>query len=117
MTSKQLAAAYTKATKKQWNQQLGATMSLLDLGIDALVASHNPKSKKAVAAAIGKLDVLTTVGRVNFLKGPVPHVATTPIIGCQWIKATAGPYKLDNVIVSNADDRKVPIGAKLKPYS
>ena len=117
MTSKQLAAAYTKATKKQWNQQLGATMSLLDLGIDALVASHNPKSKKAVAAAIGKLDVITTVGRVNFLKGPVPHVATTPIIGCQWIKATAGPYKLDNVIVSNADDRKVPIGAKLKPYS
>jgi branched-chain amino acid transport system substrate-binding protein len=117
MTSKQLAAAYTRTTKKQWNQQLGATMSLLDLGIDALVASGNPKSKAAVARALNTLNAVTTVGRVDFTKGPVPHVATTPIIGCQWIKARSGPYKLDNVIVSNADDRKVPIGAKLKAYS
>ena len=117
MTSKQLAAAYTKATKKQWNQQLGATMSLLDLGVLALEQSGNPKSKAAVSRALGKLNAITTVGRVNFTKGPVPHVATTPIIGCQWIKAKSGPYKLDNVIVNNADDPKVPIGAKMKPYS
>jgi branched-chain amino acid transport system substrate-binding protein len=117
MTSKQLAAAYTKATKKQWNQQLGATMSLLDAGITALIQSHNPKSKAAVSRALGKLNTITTVGRVDFTHGPVPHVATTPIIGCQWIKAKKGPFKLDNVIVSNADDRKVPIGAKLKQYN
>ena len=117
MTSKQLAAAYTKATKKQWNQQLGATMSLLDAGVTALMRSGNPKSKAAVARALNRLDTITTVGRVDFTKGPVPHVATTPIIGCQWIKAAHGPFKLDNVVVSNADDRKVPIGAKLKPYN
>ena len=117
MTSKQLAAAYTKATKKQWNQQLGATMSLLDAGVTALMRSGNPKSKEAVARALNRLDTITTVGRVDFTKGPVPHVATTPIIGCQWIKAAHGPFKLDNVVVSNADDRKVPIGAKLKPYN
>jgi branched-chain amino acid transport system substrate-binding protein len=116
MSSKQLAAAYTKATGKQWNQQLGATMSLLDAGIAALEASGNPKNKAAVARALNTLDTITTVGRVNFRKGPVPHVATTPIIGCQWIKAKSGPYKLDNVIVSNADDKKVPVGAKLKPF-
>ena len=116
MTSKQLASAYQKTTGKQWNQQLGATMSLLDIGVDALVTSGNPKNKAAVARAINRLNVLTTVGRVNFTKGPVPHVATTPIIGCQWIKAKSGPYKLDNVITSNADDPRVPIGAKLKPY-
>src|SRR5439155_3785967 len=45
MTSKQLAAAYTASTKKQWNQQLGATMSLLDAGVTALTRSGNPKSK------------------------------------------------------------------------
>jgi branched-chain amino acid transport system substrate-binding protein len=116
MTSKQLAAAYEKSTGRQWNQQLGATMSLLDAGIDALVASGNPKSKAAVSRALNKLNTITTVGRVNFTKGPVPHVATTPIIGCQWIKAKSGKFKLDNVITSNADDPKVPIGAKLKPY-
>jgi branched-chain amino acid transport system substrate-binding protein len=116
MTSKQLAAAYEKATKRQWNQQLGATMSLLDAGVQALINSHNPKSKAAVSGALSKLNVITTVGRVDFVHGPQPHVATTPIIGCQWIKAKSGRYKLDNVITSNADDRKVPIGAKLKPY-
>jgi branched-chain amino acid transport system substrate-binding protein len=117
MTSKQLAAAYTASTKRQWNQQLGATMSLLDAGVTALERSGNPKSKQAVSRALNRLDTITTVGRVDFTHGPVPHVATTPIIGCQWIKATKGPFKLDNVVVSNADDRKVPIGAKLKRYN
>jgi branched-chain amino acid transport system substrate-binding protein len=116
MTSKQLAAAYEKATGKQWNQQLGATMSLLDAGVTALLNSHDPKNKAAVARALNKLQTITTVGKVDFIHGPVPHVATTPIIGCQWIKATKGKFKLDNVITSNADDPKVPIGAKLKPY-
>ena len=80
-------------------------------------SSGNPKSKPAVSRALNRLDTVTTVGRVDFTHGPVPHVATTPIIGCQWIKAKAGPFKLENVIVSNADDRKVPIGAKLKQYN
>ena len=52
MTSKQLAAAYTKTTKRQWNQQLGATMALLDAGVTALIRSGNPKSKPAVARAL-----------------------------------------------------------------
>ncbi|TMJ94275.1 MAG: ABC transporter substrate-binding protein [Actinobacteria bacterium] len=116
MTSKQLADGYQQTSGRQWNQQLGATVSLLDLGVQALLASKNPKNKAAVAAAVGQLNMITTVGRVNFTHGPVPHVATTPIIGCQWIKAKSGKFKLDNVITSNADDKKVPIGAKLKPY-
>jgi branched-chain amino acid transport system substrate-binding protein len=116
-TSRQLAAAYQKATKRQWNQQLGATVSLLDAGTQALVNSGNPKSKAAIARALSRLHVLTTVGVVDFTKGPVPNVSTTPIIGCQWIKAKSGPYKLDNVITSHADDPKVPISAKLIPYS
>ena len=117
MTSKQLAAAYTKATGRQWNQQLGATMSLLDAGTQACLNSGNPKSKAAMARAFAHLRVLTTVGLVDFTKGPEPNVATTPIIGCQWIKAKSGKFKLDNVITSHADDPKVPIGAKLRPYS
>ncbi len=117
MTSKQLAAAYEKTTGRQWNQQLGATVSLLDAGIEALVNSKNPKSKASVSHALNTLKMITTVGLVDFTHGPVPHVATTPIIGCQWIKAKKGSkHKLDNVITSHADDTRVPIGAKLKPY-
>ncbi len=106
-----------KSTGRQWNQQLGATMSLLDAGVAALINSHNPKSKAAVAGALNKLQTVTTVGKLDFVHGPVPHVAATPIIGCQWVKAKAGgKFKLDNVITSNADDPRVPIGAKLKPF-
>jgi branched-chain amino acid transport system substrate-binding protein len=48
----------------------------------------------------------------------VPNVVPTPLIGAQWVKAKAGSrYKLDLVIVDNADDPNVPIGAKLQPYS
>ena len=45
MTSKQLAAGYTKATKKQWNQQLGATMALFDVGVAALKAERQPEEQ------------------------------------------------------------------------
>ena len=99
MTLEAARSGYTKATKKQWNQQLGATMSLLDAGVTALIQSHNPKSKAAVSRALGRLNTITTVGRVDFTHGPVPHASTTPIIGCQWVKAKKGPFKLDNVIV------------------
>jgi branched-chain amino acid transport system substrate-binding protein len=118
LSSKQIADGYQKATGKQWNQQLGATMSLIDAGMAALKASHNPKSKAAVARAMSKLKVTTTVGHLDWTKGPVPNVVTTPIIGCQWVKAKSGSkYKLDNVITEHADDPRVPIGGKLKSYT
>jgi branched-chain amino acid transport system substrate-binding protein len=47
----------------------------------------------------------------------VPNVINTPIIGDQWVKATSGKFKLDLLITEHADDKRVPIQAKLKPYS
>jgi branched-chain amino acid transport system substrate-binding protein len=125
LSSKQLADAYQKKTGKQWNQQLGATMSLLDVGIAALKASGNPKSKAAVAKAMRKLKVNTPVGHLDWTKNPkdpagrrVPNVVTTPLLACQWLKAPSGSkYKLQCVIVEHVNDKKVPIGAKLKPYN
>jgi branched-chain amino acid transport system substrate-binding protein len=125
LSSKELAAAYQKATGKQWSQQLGATVSLLDVAIAALKASGNPKSKPAVAKAMRTLKVNTPVGRLDWTKNPkdpagrrVPNVVTTPLLACQWLKAAKGSkYKLQNVIVEHVNDKKVPVGAKLKPYS
>ncbi len=125
LNSKQLAAAYEKSSGKQWNQQLGATVSLLDVGIAALKASRNPKSKAAVARAMRTLKVNTPVGHLDWTKNPkdpagrkVPNVVTTPLLACQWLKAPAGSkYKLQCVIVEHVNDKKVPIGAKLKPYN
>ena len=113
-----LADGYEKATGRQWTQQLGASMSLLDVGFAAIKASGNPKDKAAVAKALTTLSTPSMVGKVDFTKGPVPNVFATPIIGCQWIKAKPGSkFKLDCVITENATDKNVPVSAKLRPYS
>jgi branched-chain amino acid transport system substrate-binding protein len=116
-TSKELADGYEKATGRQWNQQLGGTQSLLDVGGELLKAV-DPKNKQGLVDKLNTFKVTTAVGVVDFGHGPVPHVSTTPLIGAQWVKAKPGSkFKLDLVIVDNADDPNVPIGAKLQPYS
>lgn len=118
LSGAQLVAGYEAAANKQWNQQMGASMSLLDVGFEALKTSANPKDKSSVAAALSKLKVTTMVGNIDFTKGPVPNVATAPLIGTQWVKASPGAkYKYDYVITENAADPKVPLSAKLISYS
>jgi branched-chain amino acid transport system substrate-binding protein len=118
VTGMQLADGYEKAAGKQWNQQMGASMSLLDLGIEALKASADPKSKAGVAKALSTLQATTMIGKVDFTKGPVPGVSATPLIGTQWVKAPAGSkFKLEYVITENAGDPNVPVSAKLKPFN
>jgi branched-chain amino acid transport system substrate-binding protein len=119
MTNKQMADAYTKATGKYWNWQIGHTATLFDLGLAALRKSGNPKNKAAVSRAFRTLAVDTPLGRIDFRKGPIPGtVVNTPIIGGQWIKPRPGSkYKIEVVMTSNAGDPKVPIKAKLKPYN
>ncbi|MDR3475020.1 MAG: ABC transporter substrate-binding protein [Devosia sp.] len=113
-----LADGYEAATGKQWQQQLGASMALLDGGFEALKAASNPNDKAAVAKALSTLKTTTMVGKVDFTSGPVPNVSVAPIIGAQWVNAAPGSkFKLDLVICDNAPDPNVPIAAKLKPYN
>jgi branched-chain amino acid transport system substrate-binding protein len=116
--SAQLADGYEKASGKQWNQQLGATLSLFDAGFEVLKKVANPKDKAAVAKGIATLKMTTIVGDVDFTSGPVPNVATTRIIGTQWVKPAAGSkFKYEYVITENAGDPKVPVARKPVPYS
>src|SRR5580658_7611464 len=116
-TSKELADGYEKSSGKQWNQQLGATQSLLDAGTELLKAT-DPKNKADVAKTLSHFKVTTAIGVVEWGKFPIANVFPTPLIGAQWIKAKPGSkYKLDLVVVDNADDPNVPVGAKLQPYS
>jgi branched-chain amino acid transport system substrate-binding protein len=113
-----LADGYEAATGRQWTQQLGASLSLLDVGMAALKGSADPKDKEAVVSTIATLDTLTIGGRVDFNSGPVPNVATGPIIGTQWVKSAPGSrYDFDYVITENATDPNVPVGARLLPYN
>ena len=118
LSSKEIADGYEKASGKQWTQQLGATMSLFDAGVAALQASAEPLDKARVAKAISTLRASTTVGTIDFTKGPVPNCVNTPIIGTQWVKAKPGSkYKLEMPITENANDKNVPVQAELKPYN
>ena len=113
----ELADGYETVSGKQWTQQLGASMSLLDAGIAALGASGNPASKPAVARALAQLKTTTMIGRVDFTTGPVPNVSPAPIVGTQWVKSAPGSrFKLDYVVTEHATDPAVPVQAKLLPY-
>jgi len=117
MSNQQLSAAYTKATGRQWLQQLGATVAVFEVGLAALKGSKNPKSKAAVAKAFKTMVAATPLGAVNFARGPIPGtVANGPIIGSQWLK-TSNKFKVEAKVTEHHDDTRVPIAAKLKPYS
>ena len=114
----ELADGYEAASGKQWTQQLGASMSLLDAGFEALKASADAKDKAAVAKALSTLKTETMIGKVDFTSGPVANVSPGPIIGTQWVAAKEGAkFPLDYVVTENATDPKVPVEAKLQPYN
>jgi branched-chain amino acid transport system substrate-binding protein len=114
----ELADGYEKTAGKQWTQQLGASLALLDAGFESLKQSAAPQDKGKVAAAMAKLNTMTINGKVDFTSGPVPNVSPGPIIGAQWVKAKAGSkFKLDYVTTDHATDPNVPIEAKLVPYN
>ena len=118
MTGIELADGYEKSSGRQWTQQLGASLALLDAGFEALRVSGNPTDKTAVAKGLSTLKVVTIAGKVDFTSGPVPNVSPGPIIGAQWVKAPLGSkFKLDFVVTEHATDPNVPIGARLIPYS
>ena len=119
LSSKQIGDGYTTATGRQWNQQLGASMSLFDVAEAVLKKSGDPKNKTAVANAMKHLSVVTPSGRLHWGTGgarnPVPPVTITPIIGGQWVPSK-GKFPLDFVLCEHSDDHNVPIQARLKPY-
>ncbi|OCJ07871.1 ABC transporter substrate-binding protein [Rhizobium sp. AC44/96] len=114
----ELADGYEATSGKQWTQQLGASLSLLDAGFDALKASTDVKSKEAVAKALSTLKTTTIAGKVDFTSGPVANVSPGPIIGTQWVKAPEGSkFALDYVVTENVTDPNVPASGKLIPYN
>jgi len=114
----ELADGYEKATGKQWQQQLGASMSLLDAGLAVIKTSSDPTDKEAVRKSLAALNADTMVGKVSFKHGPFPNICVTTLVNCQWVKAPAGSkYKFDYVTINNANDSNVPVQAKLKYFN
>ena len=117
LSGAELTDGYEAASGKQWTQQLGATLALLDAATATLKASADPKSKAEVAKALSTLKTTTIAGAVDFTSGPVPNVAHGPIIGMQWVKSADGKPTYDLVVTENSTDANVPVAAKLLPYN
>ena len=94
---------------------VGSTAALFDVCMALIAAAPNPKDKVGTADAISKLQVDTPLGHLDWTKGPVKNVTRTPLINCQWVKGDK--YPLDLIVCDNADDKNVPVAAKLKPYT
>ncbi|MCZ7664855.1 MAG: hypothetical protein M5U22_18900 [Thermoleophilia bacterium] len=110
-----MTRTHEQKSGRQWNQQLGPSLALFDVGIAALTASGDPKNKEAVAEALKTLAVETPLGNLDWSKGPVPNVTTAPIIDGQWVKGST--WTFDWVSCENAGDPNVAVQAKLLPYS
>jgi branched-chain amino acid transport system substrate-binding protein len=114
-SSKELADGY-EATGKQWTQMVGSTAALFDVGMAMIAHAPNPKDKQGMADSIATLKVDTPLGHLDWTQGPVKNVVTTPLINCQWLPTPDAKYPLQLTVIDNADDKQVPVAAKLKPY-
>jgi branched-chain amino acid transport system substrate-binding protein len=110
-SSKDLAAAYTKSTGKQWTQPIGFVHALFEVAAAALSKADAPDDKQGIINALKTMKLKTVVGDLDWTSGPVPNVAKTPLVGGQWRSKGAG-YEL--VIVSNADHSNIPAGGKVQ---
>lgn len=114
-TSKELAAGYEKASGQQWIQPTGYKHALLEVAIDVLKRSGNPKDKEAVLKAITETDMTTLVGKVSWKNGPVRNACQTPLVGGQWV--TNGDGKFDLLVCENKSAPEIPVQAPFRPIA
>jgi branched-chain amino acid transport system substrate-binding protein len=110
-----LAAAYEKATKKQWTQPVGFVHALFEVAVDVFKRAKDVDDPKSVADAIKATKLDTIVGNIGWSAGqdqnPVANVSKTKLVGGQWVKGQQYPWELS--IVTNKQLADVPLGGKL----
>jgi branched-chain amino acid transport system substrate-binding protein len=111
LSSRKLAEAYTAATGRPWNVTLGFKQSLFEVALDVLKRAAD-RSPEAIRDAIASTHLATTVGTVDFRKGPVPGISKTPLVMGQWKRTQKG---LDLRIVDNSLAKDIPMQEWLEP--
>jgi branched-chain amino acid transport system substrate-binding protein len=111
---KDLAASYEKDTGRHWTQPIPFKHALFEVVIDVLKRTKNPKDADSIVEAITKTDLKTIVGPVNWSKGPVKNVCTTPVVAGQWQKTGD---RLDIAIVNSGKSPEITATSKLLPLA
>jgi branched-chain amino acid transport system substrate-binding protein len=114
-SSAEIAASWESSTGKQWTQPLGYIYALFETGIDALKRTQDLDKKESIRDAIKATNLKSTVGTIDFSKGPVPGIAKTPLVGGQWVHGKKFPFDL--VIVQNVTAPEIPVGGHVQPLS
>ncbi len=111
-TAQQLADAYTVASGRQWIQPIGFAHALFEVAAKAFATVPAIDDRAGLAAAISRMRIDTVVGPVDWAAGPIPNVATTPLVGGQWRTGTSSPFEL--VIVSNRRYPAIPVAGAVE---
>jgi len=107
-----LAAAFEKATGKQWTQPLGFAHALFEIAEDTLKRAKSVDNT-AIRDALAATNLNTIVGPVKWGgQGPFKNVAKTPLVGGQWKKGTK--HKFELAVVSNTLASNIPVQGKLE---
>lgn len=91
---------------------LGFKHALFEVAADVLKRSK-ALEPNAIREAIAATSYESVVGPVQWKKGPVPNVSTTPLVGGQWQPGAGGELELK--IVNNKDAPQIKTNGKLLP--
>jgi branched-chain amino acid transport system substrate-binding protein len=116
-SAKQLADAYTAATKRQWTQPIGFIHSLFEVATDVLRRTSEIGNARATVQAIQATNLDTVVGKVQWNGAGLPpfaakNVTKTPLVGGQWRVRDGNRY--DIVITDNKTAPAIPVGGKME---
>ncbi|WP_234906471.1 hypothetical protein [Rhizobium rhizogenes] len=111
-TSRQLAEGYSKASGQQWIQPTGYKHALLEVALDVLKRSANPKGKGAILEAIRATNYKSIVGPVSWANGLVKNACQTPLVGGQWLRKEDG--KFDIAICENKSAPEIVVQAPFR---
>ncbi|RWI57056.1 MAG: ABC transporter substrate-binding protein [Mesorhizobium sp.] len=107
INSADLARGYEAMSGQQWIQPTGYKHALLEVAIDVLKRSDNPKDKGAVRDAIRKTNYRSIVGPISWASGPVKNACQTPLVGGQWLAGSDGRFDL--VICENSSAPEIAV--------
>ena len=112
-SAKDLAAAFTSDTGKQWSQALGSLYSLFEVAVECFKGADDPKDRDDVANQLQNLKYTGISGELDFSSGPERGVAIQRCAGIQWRPGT--DFEWDLVVVDNKTRPDIPIGGDLEP--
>jgi len=112
MTAAQYSADYGRASGRSWTQPMGFRHALFEVAANAFARAASIDDPRAIRDAIAATAMDTLVGRVDFPHGPVPNIATTPLVGGQWQGSANGGIELQ--VVDDTRAPAIPVTAPLQ---